>query len=402
MSDSKKNFWICSDSGLYKINQDLTINKHYTKKDILPDNAVMSILEDKKGNYWITTMKEIVRFDSEENIHYTYRRMDGLIGTDFNNSICQSESGIIWWANEGGLIYTSENDRDINTKIIKHPIVSSFLIDGVEYDPTYHNQSEAIVVYKDNTLCFKLSNLDYSLPYANYYEYKLDGYDKDWVKQTGVNEVIYRNLPSGKYIFKIRASESSEPAQQWVVSVHKSYFTLAMILLVVVIIAVLLVYFYGKIRSLQKRMKEERLILGTVVQRQNGAKEMQSSLPEEKVGDIMDELLAYMDRDKPYLNAKLSINEVASQLGCTEMELSQLLNSHMKVNFANFINVYRVKEIKLRLNQENLSKYTLKALSEQCGFNSKTTFYRVFKNVSGMTPMEYCKKLNLVIDENRE
>ena len=162
-----------------------------------------------------------------------------------------------------------------------------------------------------------------------------------------------------------------------------------MILLVVVIIAVLLVYFYGKIRSLQKRMKEERLILGTVVQRQNGAKEMQSSLPEEKVGDIMDELLAYMDRDKPYLNAKLSINEVASQLGCTEMELSQLLNSHMKVNFANFINVYRVKEIKLRLNQENLSKYTLKALSEQCGFNSKTTFYRVFKNVSGMTPMEY-------------
>lgn len=232
----------------------------------------MSILEDKKGNYWITTMKEIVKFDSEENIHYTYRRMDGLIGTDFNNSICQSESGIIWWANEGGLIYTSENDRDINTKIIKHPIVSSFLIDGVEYDPTYHNQSEAIVVYKDNTLCFKLSNLDYSLPYANYYEYKLDGYDKDWVKQTGVNEVIYRNLPSGKYIFKIRASESSEPAQQWVVSVHKSYFTLAMILLVVVIIAVLLVYFYGKIRSLQKRMKEERLILvllfsGKMVQR---------------------------------------------------------------------------------------------------------------------------------------
>ena len=52
-----------------------------------------------------------------------------------------------------------------------------------------------------------MSNLDYSLPYANYYEYKLDGYDKDWVKQTGVNEVIYRNLPSGKYIFKIRASE---------------------------------------------------------------------------------------------------------------------------------------------------------------------------------------------------
>ena len=402
MEDSKNNIWICSENGLYKINQDLTINKHYTKGDILPDNIVLSILEDKQGNFWITTLKEIVKFDSTESIHYTYRRMDGLIGTDFNNNVYQLDSNIIWWANEGGLIYTSEDDTNVDVKSVKHPIVSSYLIDKMEYDPTFRNQSEAITLYKDNTLCFKFSNLDYSLPYANYYEYKLEGYDKDWVKQTGVNEVIYYNLPSGKYVFKIRASENSEPAQQWSVSVHKSYFTFVMILLVIVVIGALMVYFYGKIRSLQKRMKEERLILGSVVRQQNKAKEIQATLPEEKVGDIMDELLDYMKREKPYLNSKLSISEVASQLGCTELELSQLLNSHMKVNFANFINVYRVKEIKLRLTQENLSKYTLKALSEQCGFNSKTTFYRVFKNVTGMPPMEYCKKLNLVVDENGE
>ena len=402
MEDSKNNIWICSENGLYKINQDLTINKHYTKGDILPDNIVLSILEDKQGNFWITTLKEIVKFDSTESIHYTYRRMDGLIGTDFNNNVYQLDSNIIWWANEGGLIYTSEDDTNVDVNSVKHPIVSSYLIDKMEYDPTFRNQSEAITLYKDNTLCFKFSNLDYSLPYANYYEYKLEGYDKDWVKQTGVNEVIYYNLPSGKYVFKIRASENSEPAQQWSVSVHKSYFTFVMILLVIVVIGALMVYFYGKIRSLQKRMKEERLILGSVVRQQNKAKEIQATLPEEKVGDIMDELLDYMKREKPYLNSKLSISEVASQLGCTELELSQLLNSHMKVNFANFINVYRVKEIKLRLTQENLSKYTLKALSEQCGFNSKTTFYRVFKNVTGMPPMEYCKKLNLVVDENGE
>ena len=380
MEDSKNNIWICSENGLYKINQDLTINKHYTKGDILPDNIVLSILEDKQGNFWITTLKEIVKFDSTESIHYTYRRMDGLIGTDFNNNVYQLDSNIIWWANEGGLIYTSEDDTNVDVKSVKHPIVSSYLIDKMEYDPTFRNQSEAITLYKDNTLCFKFSNLDYSLPYANYYEYKLEGYD----------------------VFKIRASENSEPAQQWSVSVHKSYFTFVMILLVIVVIGALMVYFYGKIRSLQKRMKEERLILGSVVRQQNKAKEIQATLPEEKVGDIMDELLDYMKREKPYLNSKLSISEVASQLGCTELELSQLLNSHMKVNFANFINVYRVKEIKLRLTQENLSKYTLKALSEQCGFNSKTTFYRVFKNVTGMPPMEYCKKLNLVVDENGE
>ena len=134
------------------------------------------------------------------------------------------------------MIYTSEDDTNVDVKSVKHPIVSSYLIDKMEYDPTFRNQSEAITLYKDNTLCFKFSNLDYSLPYANYYEYKLEGYDKDWVKQTGVNEVIYYNLPSGKYVFKIRASENSEPAQQWSVSVHKSYFTFVMILLVIVVL----------------------------------------------------------------------------------------------------------------------------------------------------------------------
>ena len=112
---------------------------------------------------------------------------------------------------------------------------------------------------------------------------------------------------------------------------------------------------------------------------------------------FLDNLLSYLEHEKPYLNPKLSIGDVAAKLDCTETELSQLLNNHMNVNFSNFINVYRVNEIKKRLNQENLSKYTLKALSEQCGFSSKATFYRVFKNVTGMTPLEYCKKQNLVI-----
>ena len=399
MEDSENNFWICSENGLYKINRDLTICGHYTQENILPDNTVMSILEDKSGSYWITTLKEIVKFNTKENVHYIYRRMDGLRGTDFNNDICMSEDGIIWWANEGGLIYASKDDVDINRDSIKSPIVTSYLVDNEEYNPVYDGCPADITISKNNVLCFKFSNLDYSLPYVNYYEYKLDGYDANWIKQTGVNEVTYRNLPSGKYIFKMRTSDTGKSIQQWTVVVRRSYITFSMFLGGAVLVGMLLIYFYSKIRKLQNRMREERLILGTVRQ-QGKVKETQTVLLEGKVDDIMDELLSYMDSEKPYLNAKLSINEVASWLGCTETELSRLLNTHMKVNFANFVNIYRVKEVKKRLNQENLSKYTLKALSEQCGFNSKTTFYRVFKNVTGMTPMEYCNEHNLVVNEN--
>ena len=120
-------------------------------------------------------------------------------------------------------------------------------------------------------------------------------------------------------------------------------------------------------------MTDERMILSKVQER---SKDKKAALPEMKVNGILDNLLSYLEHEKPYLNPKLSIGDVAAKL------------------------VYRVNEIKKRLNQENLSKYTLKALSEQCGFSSKATFYRVFKNVTGMTPLEYCKKQNLVIKEN--
>ena len=258
--------------------------------------------------------------------------------------------------------------------------------------------SEGIILpSSENNLCFKFSNMDYALPYANIYEYKLEGYDKDWLRQTGINEVLYKNLPGGHYIFKLRVPNDAEQVQSVDVYVRKSYAFMVGILLVIVVISFLVIYFCYRIWNLKKRMTNERMILRTAQEQGRGKKTI---LPEMKVSGILDSLLSYMEHDKPYLNAKLSISNVASKLNCTETELSQLLNSHMSVNFANFINVYRVNEIKNRLNQENLSKYTLKALSEQCGFSSKTTFYRVFKNVTGMTPLEYCKKQNLIIEEN--
>ena len=398
MEDSRKDIWVCTDAGLYKIGTDLTVTEHFTVNDILPDNQVVSIQEDSQGVYWIAARKEIVRYDPVEKRHYTYQRQDGLSDMDFNNDVFVSNDSVIWWPNEGGLICTSEKNIDTGHPYMGKPIITSYSISDVEYDFPYLDMSNGILLpSSENSIRFKFSNMDYALPYANFYEYKLEGYDADWVKQTGINEVIYKDLPGGHYTFKLRDLNSGDQVESIDIQVRKSYWVIASVLLVVIIISCLIVYFCYRIWKLKKRMNNERLIL-TAAQEQGKTRKV--ALPETKISGILDNLLSYMELDKPYLNEKLGIGEVATKLECTETELSQLLNNHMNVNFANFINVYRVNEIKKRLNQENLSKYTLKALSEQCGFSSKTTFYRVFKNVTGMTPLEYCKKMNLVIKEN--
>ncbi len=397
MEDSRKDMWVCTDIGLYKIGKDLTVTEHFSTNNILPDNQVFSIQEDSHGFYWIATRKNIVRYNPAEKLHYTYQRQDGLSEQDFNNDVFMSNDSVIWWANEGGLIYTSEKHIDSERHFMGRPTITAYSISDIEYDFPYLNASEAIELPSSkNNIRFKFSNMDYALPYANFYEYKLEGYDTDWVKQTGINEVAYKDLPGGNYVFKLRIPDSEEQAQAIDVHVRKSYIIMVSILLIIMLIGSVILYFCYRIWKLKKRMSNERIILSSVQEQGKGKK---TALPEMKATGMTDHLLSYMEEEKPYLNIKLNISDVAAKLNCTEMELSQLLNNHMNVNFANFINVYRVNEIKSRLSQENLSKYTLKALSEQCGFSSKTTFYRVFKNITGMTPLEYCRQKNLVIKE---
>lgn len=398
IEDSHKDIWVCSRSGLYRIGEDLQVADHFTKENLLPDDQVMSILEDRQGNYWIATCEEVVKYTPSENKHCTYQMQNEIDDLDFNNAVVMFADSTVWWTNEGGLIYTSEKNISVTKKLAANPTITSCYVGDVEYDFPCMDQSRGIVLPESgNSIRFKFSNLDYSLPNANVYEYRLEGYDKDWIKQNGVNEVTYKDLPSGKYVFKLRVPDGDVMTeQQTVVVVRKSYSFLIGLFLVAVLIAILIVYFSSKIWKLKRRMTNERIILSTVKEQ---GKAKKTVLPEVKVNSLLDNLLSYMENEKPYLSAKLNISDVSMKLDCTKIELSQLLNNHLNVNFSNFINTYRVNEIKHRLNQDNLSKYTLKALSEQCGFSSKTTFYRVFKNVTGMTPLEYCKRENLVIAE---
>lgn len=398
IEDSHKDIWVCSRSGLYRIGEDLQVADHFTKENLLPDDQVMSILEDRQGNYWIATCEEVVKYTPSENKHCTYQMQNEIDDLDFNNAVVMFADSTVWWTNEGGLIYTSEKNISVTKKLAANPTITSCYVGDVEYDFPYMDQSRGIVLPESgNSIRFKFSNLDYSLPNANVYEYRLEGYDKDWIKQNGVNEVTYKDLPSGKYVFKLRVPDGDVMTeQQTVVVVRKSYSFLIGLFLVAVLIAILIVYFSSKIWKLKRRMTNERIILSTVKEQ---GKAKKTVLPEVKVNSLLDNLLSYMENEKPYLSAKLNISDVSMKLDCTKIELFQLLNNHLNVNFSNFINTYRVNEIKHRLNQDNLSKYTLKALSEQCGFSSKTTFYRVFKNVTGMTPLEYCKRENLVIAE---
>jgi len=118
-----------------------------------------------------------------------------------------------------------------------------------------------------------------------------------------------------------------------------------------------------------------------------------SSLNQSLVTTYKAKLSAAMEEDKLYLNAKLSVQDVADHIGISKQYISEVLNKHGGINFQDFINQYRVEEFIVRLENDQNNQYTLLGIANDVGFNSKSSFNAIFKKMKGLTPTQFKKLL---------
>jgi AraC-like DNA-binding protein len=117
--------------------------------------------------------------------------------------------------------------------------------------------------------------------------------------------------------------------------------------------------------------------------------------PVEKKDEVfIKKLLDYMKQGKPFLDPELTISKLADDLIVSPEYLSEILNGRLNRNFFDFVNSYRVEEFKSRITDASSDNFSIIGVAWECGFNSKATFNRVFKRVSGMTPGEYKQKVS--------
>lgn len=128
--------------------------------------------------------------------------------------------------------------------------------------------------------------------------------------------------------------------------------------------------------------------------------ELQASKPltqetyslDKKENEFILQLLKYMNESKPFLIPEITLSALADKMHVTPEYLSGILNSKLGKNFYDFINHYRIEAFKTRCVDPANRNFTIIAIAYDCGFNSKATFNRVFKNATGYTPGEYSRK----------
>lgn len=118
-----------------------------------------------------------------------------------------------------------------------------------------------------------------------------------------------------------------------------------------------------------------------------------SSLSNEKSCNLFKRLESLMTESQIYKDSLLTKEKVADMLETNRTYLSQVINEQTNKNFTQYINEYRIHEA-IRLLSDPQNTQPLKALSVDLGFNSMTTFYKLFQQQTGMTPAQYRKQVN--------
>ncbi|SHH52387.1 helix-turn-helix domain-containing protein [Winogradskyella jejuensis] len=98
-----------------------------------------------------------------------------------------------------------------------------------------------------------------------------------------------------------------------------------------------------------------------------------------------------MVEQKAYLNPELNLSDLAKMANMTRGQLSETINSGYNKNFNDFVNGYRVEAFKTMLKENKQQQLSLLGIAQECGFNSKATFNRVFKKLTSFSPTEYLK-----------
>lgn len=143
------------------------------------------------------------------------------------------------------------------------------------------------------------------------------------------------------------------------------------------------------------------MTISTPEEHNNHLKYEKSGLRDEDADNYINQITSFMEKDKPYLNGDLTIQDISDKLNIPKHYITQVINEKLQKNFYNFINEYRVEEAKRLIKDPNNKKEILLSIGWEVGFNSKSSFYSSFKKITGMTPALY-RKMYTGVDSSEE
>ncbi|TXK37685.1 response regulator [Pontibacter qinzhouensis] len=236
LRDSKNGMWLCtSGGGLNKAIADHGSYKFrvYTKEEGLPNDYLLSAVEDDSGKLWLVSENGISRFDPETEQFRNYDSYDGLPKAGFSEAaaIRLGNGNLLFGSKSGYLVF---NPAEItNKKIAANMVFTNFQVNNRNVEPAVQdsplklsiNHTEKVeLAFDQNMLGLEFTVLDFHSGSRQGYAYRLKGYDAQWHQVKDQHKAIYTNLPPGKYMFEVKSLNTGVyetiPSKKLAITIH--------------------------------------------------------------------------------------------------------------------------------------------------------------------------------------
>ncbi|MDR0961648.1 MAG: response regulator [Mediterranea sp.] len=211
LEDSRRNLWFGTFfNGVFRYSFDtdsIVPIPHISCPD------VCSLEEDTQGNIWISTLFGLSEFNPQNGQVVNYYKSDGIGGNQFNErSSYHTKEGVLVFGATHGLTFFNPAESEpkramslvfenlkVNNRNVS-PQNSRSISRGISFDP------DITLRHNENSFTLSFTALDYSEFDRVRYFYKMEGFDHEWIDAGSNREAYYSNLPAGKYLFHVKAT----------------------------------------------------------------------------------------------------------------------------------------------------------------------------------------------------
>jgi signal transduction histidine kinase/DNA-binding response OmpR family regulator len=184
------------------------------------ENGISGIIEDKNKTLWISTDKGLTKINLVTKKTFSYTKDDGLYSDNFNaNSAICTREGELFFGTINGLI--SFNPNSIGEKVFQPNVILTKLYIGGEEVSDYGKNSPLETTLDESTkitltnqqassFAIEYAAIFYGHSQSMKYATFMEGVDKNWNILNDQRRVNFSGLPSGKYVFKVKAVSSNE------------------------------------------------------------------------------------------------------------------------------------------------------------------------------------------------
>ncbi len=389
-----------------------------------------AFLDDMQGHYWFATDNGLFRTDYHQSQLQHFGYGEGLCAQFVNvGGVKVDAHGTVWVGTSNGLMRVDYNamqqwQRNSNFHISLYNVRKGG--DLMAYDEEDYINTHGRIYLQWNIVAEKLSFcavlLDYARQNGRLYQWRINNSD-EWHSVTDAADIEIAGLLPGSHKLYVRLAGA--PGTQAVYRIVVLPSALAIIEMICLVVAIVLLLSWrryhkntrillnerdeieGALMEIEKaqqkaEMQIQQLTEGADAEGQadeptigeQPGKYARVRIDEAECADIVARMKAYIEEKHSYTNPELKMSDIAEVLHLSSSKLSQVFSLYLGENYYEFINGYRLREFKRLIAEGDYRKYTLTALSEQCGFK-KSSFFSTFRRVEGMTPTEYLKKQNI-------